>query len=79
MKGLITTYFQDRKYGCIKDENGDFHFFHSSNYTVREVPKTGTKVTFELTEPSTLGKPMQAVNVTPIAQDAQEASGKAGA
>ena len=28
MKGTITTWFQDKGFGFIKDENGDNRYFH---------------------------------------------------
>ena len=76
MRAVVSTYFVNRKYGFLLDENGEYFFFHLSNY--HGTPMLGARVEFELTAPNSLGKKNQATNITPIAQTAQN-GGKAGA
>ena len=64
MRAVVSTYFVNRKYGFLLDENGEYFFFHLSNY--HGTPMLGERVEFELTEPNTLGKKKQAMNVTPV-------------
>lgn len=76
--GVVTTYFQSRHYGFITSDVDDLNrFFHNTNYA--GTPKLGTRVEFELADPTRIGKEKQAVNIVPLPQQAQKASGKAGA
>jgi len=63
MKGTITTYFENKKYGFITaDLDGASRFFHASNYI--GTPKLGARVEFTISEPTKIGKEKQCVNVT---------------
>jgi len=73
MKAIVSTYFPRRNYGFLQAENGEFIFFHASNF--RGEPKLGDQVEFELGPANSLGRKPQAMNVTLIKQ---EASVKAG-
>lgn len=65
MRGMITTYFENKKYGFITgDEDGVSRFFHASNYL--GAPKVGTRVEFALAEPTKIGKDKQCVSVAPV-------------
>jgi cold shock CspA family protein len=64
-EGLVTTFFPDRQFGFL-DVLGRTVFFHASAYPLGVLPKVGQRVTFELGEPVKLGKPKQAVNITPL-------------
>lgn len=67
MRGMVTTYFENKGYGFItSDVDGISRFFHSSNYS--GAPKVGTRVEFTLAEPTRVGKDKQCVNITPIVQ-----------
>jgi len=61
--GIIEAYFRAKGYGFIKTGEGN-RFFHVSNYN--GVPRLGEPVSFELADPTKLGQPQQAVNVTPL-------------
>lgn len=47
MQGNITKYFDDKKYGFIRDENKESRFFHISNCVNPEAIKIGAAVEFE--------------------------------
>jgi cold shock CspA family protein len=68
MKGMVTTYFENKKYGFITDVDGISRFFHASNYS--GIPAVGVRVEFALAEPTKLGKDKQCVNVAPITESA---------
>ena len=78
MRGIVTTYFQNKGYGFItSDVDGVSRFFHASNYS--GAPKVGTRVEFALAEPTKIGKDKQCVNIAPIALATQEESVSGGA
>jgi cold shock CspA family protein len=49
MKGTITTWFKDKGFGFIKDENGDNRYFHVVKVANPELIKKDAAVTFEPT------------------------------
>lgn len=63
MKGTITTWFDDKGFGFIKDENGDNRYFHVIKVANPELIKKGAEVTFE---PTTNNKGLSAFAVKVI-------------
>lgn len=63
MKGTITTWFQDKGFGFIKDENGDNRYFHVIKVANPELIKKDAAVTFE---PTTNNKGLSAYAVKVI-------------
>lgn len=49
MNGTITTWFKDKGFGFIKDENGDNRYFHVIKVANPELIKKDAQVTFEPT------------------------------
>lgn len=49
MNGKITTFFEDKGFGFITDENGDNRYFHIIKVTNPELIKKNAEVTFEPT------------------------------
>ncbi|WP_431296979.1 cold-shock protein [Rahnella sp. PAMC 25559] len=49
MNGVITTWFEDKGFGFIKDENGDNRYFHVIKVANPELIKKDAVVTFEPT------------------------------
>jgi cold-shock DNA-binding protein family len=47
MNGTITTWFKDKGFGFIKDENGDNRYFHVIKVANPELIKKDAAVTFE--------------------------------
>lgn len=47
MNGTITTWFEDKGFGFIKDENGENRYFHIIKVNNPELLKKGASVTFE--------------------------------
>ncbi len=64
MKGTITTWFQDKGFGFIKDENGENRYFHVIKVTNPELIKKDAAVTFEPTT-NNKGLSAYAVKVVP--------------
>lgn len=64
MKGTITTWFQDKGFGFIKDENGDNRYFHVIKVSNPELIKKDAAVTFEPTT-NNKGLSAYAVKVVP--------------
>jgi len=64
MNGTITTWFQDKGFGFIKDENGDNRYFHVIKVANPELIKKNAAVTFEPTTNSK-GPSAYAVKVIP--------------
>ncbi|WP_159566101.1 cold-shock protein [Budvicia diplopodorum] len=60
MNGTITTWFEDKGFGFIKDENGDNRYFHVIKVANPELIKKGAAVTFE---PTTNNKGLSAYSV----------------
>jgi len=60
MNGIITTWFEDKGFGFIKDEDGDNRYFHIIKVTNPELIKKGASVTFE---PGTNNKGLSAFGV----------------
>ncbi|QKJ86939.1 cold shock domain-containing protein [Paramixta manurensis] len=60
MNGTITTWFQDKGFGFIKDENGDNRYFHVVKVANPELIKKNASVTFE---PTTNNKGLSAYAV----------------
>ncbi len=60
MHGTITTYFEDKGFGFIKDENGDNRYFHVVKVANPELLKKNAAVTFE---PTTNNKGLSAYAV----------------
>ena len=60
MNGTITTWFQDKGFGFIKDENGDNRYFHVIKVANPELIKKDAAVTFE---PTTNNKGLSAYAV----------------
>ena len=64
MNGTITTWFEDKGFGFIKDEEGDNRYFHIIKVTNPELIKKGASVTFE---PGTNNKGLSAFKVKVLA------------
>ena len=64
MNGTITTWFQDKGFGFIKDENGDNRYFHVIKVSNPDLIKKDAAVTFEPTT-NTKGLSAYAVKVIP--------------
>lgn len=60
MNGTITTWFEDKGFGFIKDENGDNRYFHVIKVANPELIKKDAVVTFE---PTTNNKGLSAFAV----------------
>ena len=60
MNGTITTWFEDKGFGFIKDENGDNRYFHEVKVANPELIKKDAAVTFE---PTTNNKGLSAYSV----------------
>lgn len=60
MNGTITTWFQDKGFGFIKDENGDNRYFHVIKVANPELIKKNAAVTFQ---PTTNNKGLSAFAV----------------
>ena len=60
MNGTITTWFKDKGFGFIKDENGDNRYFHVIKVANPELIKNDAAVTFE---PTTNNKGLSAYAV----------------
>ncbi|WP_294912559.1 cold-shock protein [Tatumella sp. UBA2305] len=63
MNGTITTWFKDKGFGFIKDENGDNRYFHVIKVAHPELIKKDAAVTFE---PGTNNKGLSAFSVKVI-------------
>lgn len=63
MNGTITTWFEDKGFGFIKDENGDNRYFHVIKVANPELIKKDAAVTFE---PTTNNKGLSAYSVKVI-------------
>jgi cold shock CspA family protein len=63
MNGTITTWFQDKGFGFIKDENGDNRYFHVIKVANPDLIKKDAAVTFE---PTTNNKGLSAFAVKVI-------------
>ncbi|WP_313082279.1 cold shock domain-containing protein [Atlantibacter sp.] len=64
MNGKITTWFKDKGFGFIKDENGDNRYFHVIKVANPELIKKDAAVTFEPTT-NNKGLSAYAVKVVP--------------
>ncbi len=64
MNGTITTWFEDKGFGFIKDEEGDNRYFHIIKVTNPELIKKGALVTFE---PGTNNKGLSAFKIKVLA------------
>jgi len=64
MNGTITTWFEDKGFGFIKDEEGENRYFHIIKVTNPELIKKGASVTFE---PGTNNKGLSAFGVKVLA------------
>jgi len=60
MQGIITTWFEDKGFGFIKDENGDNRYFHVIKVSNPDLIKKDAEVTFE---PTTNNKGLSAFAV----------------
>lgn len=60
MNGTITTWFKDKGFGFIKDENGDNRYFHVIKVANPDLIKKDAAVTFE---PTTNNKGLSAYSV----------------
>ncbi|NIH19426.1 cold-shock protein [Morganella morganii] len=64
MNGTITTWFEDKGFGFIKDENGDNRYFHVVKVANPDLIKKNAAVTFEPTT-NNKGLSAYAVKVVP--------------
>ncbi|MCL6359927.1 cold shock domain-containing protein [Pectobacterium polaris] len=64
MNGTITTWFKDKGFGFIKDENGDNRYFHVIKVANPDLIKKDAAVTFESTT-NNKGLSAYAVKVVP--------------
>lgn len=64
MNGTITTWFKDKGFGFIKDENGDNRYFHVIKVANPDLIKKDAQVTFEPTT-NNKGLSAYAVKVVP--------------
>lgn len=67
IKGKITSWFKDKGFGFIKDENGDNRYFHMVKVANPELIKEGAAVTFEPTS-NNKGPSAYAVKVLPVSK-----------
>lgn len=67
MNGTITTWFKDKGFGFIKDENGDNRYFHVIKVANPDLIKKDAAVTFE---PTTNSKGLSAFDVK-VAQESK--------
>ncbi|MBK4727093.1 MULTISPECIES: cold-shock protein [Erwiniaceae] len=67
MNGTITTWFKDKGFGFIKDENGDNRYVHVIKIANPELIKKDAAVTFE---PTTNSKGLSAYDVKVIPESA---------
>ncbi|HDR2891801.1 TPA: cold shock domain-containing protein [Enterobacter asburiae] len=67
MNGTITTWFKDKGFGFIKDENGDNRYFHVIKVANPDLIKKDAAVTFEPTT-NNKGLSAYAVKVIPESQ-----------
>ena len=67
MNGTITTWFKDKGFGFIKDENGDNRYFHVIKVANPDLIKKDASVTFEPTT-NNKGLSAYAVKVLPPSQ-----------
>ncbi|CCG88011.1 cold-shock protein [Erwinia piriflorinigrans] len=67
MNGTITTWFKDKGFGFIKDENGENRYFHVIKVANPELIKKDAAVTFEPTT-NNKGLSAYAVKVAPESQ-----------
>lgn len=65
MNGTITTWFEDKGFGFIKDENGENRYFHVIKVANPELIKKDAAVTFE---PGTNNKGLSAFAVKVLAE-----------
>lgn len=65
MNGTITTWFQDKGFGFINDENGDNRYFHVIKVANPDLIKKDAAVTFE---PTTNNKGLSAYAVKVVAE-----------
>lgn len=65
MNGTITTWFKDKGFGFIKDENGDNRYFHVIKVANPDLIKKDAAVTFE---PTTNNKGLSAYAVKVISE-----------
>ena len=79
LRGRITFFIPNRRFGFIRATDGREIFFHVSNFF--GVPVLSMNVEFEIAPPIREGLGPQAVNIAPIESLAQTAQngGKAGA
>lgn len=67
MNGTITTWFEDKGFGFIKDENGDNRYFHVIKVANPDLIKKDAAVTFEPTT-NNKGLSAYAVKVAPTSK-----------
>ncbi|WAB88623.1 cold shock domain-containing protein [Pantoea agglomerans] len=67
MNGTITTWFEDKGFGFIKDENGDNRYFHVIKVANPDLIKKDVAVTFEPTT-NNKGLSAYAVKVAPTSK-----------
>ncbi|WP_337014215.1 cold-shock protein [Pantoea sp. AS142] len=67
MNGTITTWFEDKGFGFIKDENGDNRYFHVIKVANPDLIKKDAAVTFEPTA-NNKGLSAYAVKVAPTSK-----------
>jgi len=67
MNGTITTWFEDKGFGFIKDENGDNRYFHVFKVANPDLIKKDAAVTFEPTT-NNKGLSAYAVKVAPTSK-----------
>ncbi|THB85250.1 cold shock domain-containing protein [Pantoea allii] len=67
MNGTITTWFEDKGFGFIKDENGDNRYFHVIKVANPDLIKKDATVTFEPTT-NNKGLSAYAVKVAPTSK-----------
>ena len=63
--GIIKTFFPNRRFGFILQDDGKEVFFHQINFE-KGTPVLGQRVAYELGDPIRLGMPKQAINVAVV-------------
>ena len=48
MQGKITRFFDERRFGFIRDGDGHDHFFHIDDIADETIPTPGLRVTFRI-------------------------------
>lgn len=65
-RGTIIRYNQQKRWGFVTEDGGGDYFVHQNNAVPNFELKLGLRVEFEIGEPFSIGKKVQAINVRPV-------------